>query len=455
MLAYAGGGIGSMTIMEKKKFLLLYPGAFFSPDWGRQMEIKPHLVYVYTFLQRFFEVIVLDMENEFLRPGNKEALNVLKKKALERVMSIDADYLGISCWSSLNYLSSKFFAEEIKKIKPRMPIIVGGYHPTVMPDDFTYDGSPFDYVVQGSVNGIVQTLGLSVDHAIDTMHFEKPDYFSYPYSPSTNEVGIYLSYGCPYQCAYCTEYKKEWTSLSVIDAVDLIADLVEKKSIKSIKIYDACFGLDPQWRMSFLRRLAERKLACRFWVETRVDTIDEEDLEIMASLNFSISFGIESFSKTMLRIMKKTNDPEGYLAQFVRLSRKATELHMSHYAFLIFNHPGESQTTVDEFNDFFTKYVTTTLRGRYLVLFAQSFYFPPGSFCWRQRAYFEQTFGSVFMRPEWWKQEADHYQLSRFLIPSRLEAGKPFWASMDSILERLHCFNALACQESITQDRLS
>ena len=161
------------------------------------MEIKPHLVYVYTFLQRFFEVIVLDLENEFLRPGNKEALNDLKKKALERVMSIDADYLGISCWSSLNYLSSKFFAEEIKKIKPRMPIIVGGYHPTVMPDDFTYDGSPFDYVVQGSVNEIVQTLGLSVDHAVDTMHFEKPDYFSYPYSPSTNEVGIYLSYGCP------------------------------------------------------------------------------------------------------------------------------------------------------------------------------------------------------------------------------------------------------------------
>ncbi|MBW2298323.1 MAG: cobalamin B12-binding domain-containing protein, partial [Deltaproteobacteria bacterium] len=128
---------------RKEKILLLYPGEFFSQGWGRFIRLKPHMVYIYSYLKQFFDVTVVDLENEFSRPESPEALTAFKAKSLERINGISADMVAISCWSSLNYLSTVFFAEQIKQQRPDTPIIVGGYHPTFMPQDFTYPDNPF------------------------------------------------------------------------------------------------------------------------------------------------------------------------------------------------------------------------------------------------------------------------------------------------------------------------
>jgi len=109
----------------KQKILMVYPGDFYSKNWGRFITLKPHMVYIYTYLKEFFDVIVIDLENEFLRPEDEKGLEEFKKKSLKRILSIDTDYIAISCWSSLNYLSSVYFAEKIKQQKAKMNIIVG------------------------------------------------------------------------------------------------------------------------------------------------------------------------------------------------------------------------------------------------------------------------------------------------------------------------------------------
>jgi radical SAM superfamily enzyme YgiQ (UPF0313 family) len=165
------------------------------------------MVYIYSFLRNFFDVTVIDLENEFSRPKTPMERRVFKKNALKKILSIDTDYVAISCWSSLNYLSAKYFAEKIKEKKPDTRIMVGGYHPTFVPEDFEYSQSPFDYVIKGEIHNILKLFPEKKWERKET-HRITPQFVSYPYFHNQKTVGIFLGTGCPFKCSFCMEYKK-------------------------------------------------------------------------------------------------------------------------------------------------------------------------------------------------------------------------------------------------------
>ena len=80
---------------RKEKILLLYPGEFYSKGWGRFIHLKPHMVYIHTYLRQFFDVTVVDLENEFSRPETPEALSAFKVKSLERILGLDLSLIHI------------------------------------------------------------------------------------------------------------------------------------------------------------------------------------------------------------------------------------------------------------------------------------------------------------------------------------------------------------------------
>ena len=190
----------------REKLLLLYPGDFYSMNWGRFIELKPHMIYIYSFLKEFFDVSVVYLENELSRPTSNSELDRFKQDALKKILCIDADYVAISCWSSLNYLASKYFAEKIKEKRPDTIIIVGGYHPTFVPEDFEYNQSPFDYIVKGEIQNIL-TVFDKLEFNENTIHDIIPDFISYPYFNHQKTIGIFLGLGCPFKCSFCMEYK--------------------------------------------------------------------------------------------------------------------------------------------------------------------------------------------------------------------------------------------------------
>ena len=79
----------------KEKLLLLYPGEFYAGNWGRTLRLKPHMVYIYSYLKQFFDVSVIDLENEFSRPESEDELSIFKQNALKRLSGIDADIVAI------------------------------------------------------------------------------------------------------------------------------------------------------------------------------------------------------------------------------------------------------------------------------------------------------------------------------------------------------------------------
>jgi radical SAM superfamily enzyme YgiQ (UPF0313 family) len=428
-------------MIKKQKILLLYPGDFYSKSWGRFITLKPHMVYIYTYLKEFFDVIVVDLENEFLRPEDDKGLEDFKTKSLKKILSIDTSYIAISCWSSLNYLSSKYFAEKIKQNKPETKIIIGGYHPTLVPEDFLYENSPFDHVVNGEIHNILKIFGLKP--VIEQNTYEIfPDYESYPYFQSQKTIGMFLGSGCPFHCRYCMEYKKKWSSLTVEKAIEYILKINKQISPSYIPIFDACFGFDKKWRKEFLKELIKKDLDIYFWLETRVDLLDEEDIELLSKLKIKIDFGIESLSTTMLKIMGKTLTPESFLNNFLSISKLCSGYRILHDTYMIFNHPGETKKTYEEFKKFFIEKVTSNLKGGYLRIKYQRFSYYPGNYIYNHHNEFEEKYGFKALHPQWWKESKDYYSNSRNIIPSTDKDGKPYFVPLKETSKIIKEFNS-------------
>ena len=435
----------------KERLLLIYPGEFYAGSWGRTLPLKPHMVYIYSYLKQFFDVSVVDLENEFSRPENEDALSAFKQNALKRIIEIEAEIVAISCWSSLNYLSTIYFAEKIRERRPDVKIIVGGYHPTFMPQDFEYKNSPFDHVVTGEIQNIFKAIHPEQFNEFHTYQIT-PDFLSYPYFDNQKAVGIFLGSGCPFNCNFCMEYKTKWSSLSVDGAMALIQQLTDQISPQYITIFDACFGLNKKWRKAFLSSLTEAKLDCYFWLETRIDVIDEEDLELMSKLNIKIDFGIDSFSKSMLRIMNKTNKPEAYLKKFLDISVKCSQLGILHDVYLIFDHPGETKETYAEFKLFFQDFVRPQLEGEYLRVKYQRFSFYPGNYIFNHQKDFEKQYGFKANRPEWWGQEGNQYLSSRDTTPSIDENDEPFHVPLKETSAMVKQFNQRSKKQALWEN---
>jgi len=433
---------------RKKELLLLYPGEFYSRNWGRMIRLKPHMVYMYSFLKQYFNVTVIDLENEFSKPQTDDELLIFKKNALKRIRGTEADIVAISCWSSLNYLSTLYFAETIKQDRPEAQIVVGGYHPTFMPRDFDYRGNPFDHVVTGEIQNIFKTIQPEQYKNIRTYNI-RPDFRNYPYFDKQKTLGIFLGSGCPFNCRYCMEYKRQWSSLPVDEAVALIRRLTRELSPRYITIFDACFGLNKKWRRAFLSALVRAKLDCYFWLETRVDVIDEEDLELMANLNVKMDFGIDSFSKSMLKIMNKTREPDAFLKKFLNISAVCNRLNILHDVYLIFDHPGETKETYAEFRQFFQDYVGPQLENGHLRVKYQRFSFYPGNYIFNHQEDFEKAYGFKANCPDWWKREGNHYLSSRDTTPSLDENGLPFHVPLKETSPMVKAFNRKAKEQTL------
>ena len=167
---------------------------------------------MYTVLRRAgVPVDVLDLENAVGNPGTTDR-DAFLHNIEEQLAATAAGLVVISCSSSLQYTASVVVAETVRRLRPAAAIAVTGFHVAARPDDFTYDGSPFDIVVLGDPELAVVAAAESVgsggkrparrqrcegerlEHTLENA----PEYAFYPYTaPGLPTLPVYLSRGCP------------------------------------------------------------------------------------------------------------------------------------------------------------------------------------------------------------------------------------------------------------------
>lgn len=413
--------------------LLIYPSQLYAPFWGERTNVKPHMLSLFSFLRHNkINVEVFDLENEIGRPKNEDEVKIFLERASEIISRFNFNIVAISCWSSLNYLSSISVADICKGINHRSTIVVGGYHPSALPGDFIYERSPFDFIVTGEgevalvkicKNEERKDAGTKIIHGTPLLLDKEfaTDWKHYKYTRLSSADNIYLSRGCLYSCAFCMEGckgHKTWRSYSVVRAIEKIKEIIEVLKPKMIAICDACFGFNKTWRRKFLYELVKHKIDTNLWAETRIDLLDKEDIDLLSKLNFSITFGLESGSEEMLCIMRKTNKPKAYLKKCEDVISYLNKKQVPYNILLIFNHPGETLATYDRSVGFFSSMISRQNRTSGFLI-AQDYAFFPGSQIHRSYDYYQKRFGTVVVFKEWWNERDNHYRRARTIIPSR------------------------------------
>lgn len=417
--------------MKQIRAVILNPSSLHDPYWGTVFPVKPELASLQSHLERNgVSAEVIDLEIELGRPKSKPEIQSFLRAARNRLNAADYDILGISCYTSLQYLSSVKIAELSRKVSPSAPIVVGGHHPMAVPTDFTYRGSPFDYVVLGEGEQALLDLCLKPARpetpqvlrgtALPLTRETLPAWELYPSRPEKSLVATYLSRGCPFTCKFCMEPNRPfagWRSLSVDDAILDVKKIIKIFNPKQIKFGDAIFGFKKSWRRDFLTRLAEIDSPTSYCLETRIDILDSEDLALFARSDLLIALGIESGSEEMLRIMGKAESPRKYLSSCRKIVAEMNALEIPFNIMVMFNHPGETRKTARESIAFFQSLVRAekTFSG---LINAKNFNFYPGNEIEESLKRLTRDYGTVIEHLEWWKEEGDH-----FVLAAQIDAG--------------------------------
>ncbi|MBM4394129.1 MAG: cobalamin-dependent protein [Deltaproteobacteria bacterium] len=336
------------------------------------------------------------------------------------VMERRPDAIGIGT-TTVAFGRAAAVARACRRIAPGIPILVGGPHPTAVPEATLRDCPEIDAVVFGEgertlveacgrieagdrVAGVRGTAwrddggAIVVEEArpflpdLDALPHPawrllpplatayRQSAFGFASLPSTYVVA---SRGCPSRCTFCAyEYwGRRYRQHGVAWTIDLLRDLHRWAGIRDVAFDDAIFGAKRSWMISFCEALLRADFRLTWSCNLRVDSHDAGVLALMREAGcWGVAFGIESGSERILETVNKRTTP-GRVAGAVAAARGAGLVTKG---YVMVGLPGETEETLAETSRF--------VLGLDLDLLTVNHFVPyPGTVDW-DRA---DTFGRV------------------------------------------------------------
>jgi radical SAM superfamily enzyme YgiQ (UPF0313 family) len=212
------------------------------------------------------------------------------------IRSDNAEVYGITC-PTLDYYEAVKTAQLIKQVKPAAKVIVGGPHPSIMPQE-TAQEHAFDYVVagEGEVTFPMMLENLEacpkIIHAVhpdlDKLPYEKREIFNLKKIFKTKHpvfkqptVSVMCGRGCLYNCTFCQPAEKKIFGKFRMRSLDHFFGEIEMLNrtynFNTLIIDDDSFTLKPDYTAAFCERYS--KIKKPFVCQSRVDFIcNNEDL---------------------------------------------------------------------------------------------------------------------------------------------------------------------------------
>jgi radical SAM superfamily enzyme YgiQ (UPF0313 family) len=385
-------------VSTKRKVVLLYP-PYDGPPLGPPLCL---LALASPLLEAGFDVKLVDSVTS---PHFEEV--ILRE-------SEDALCLGISLLTGPMIKWGVRVARSVRKLRPKLPIIFGGWHPTLMPEQ-TLEPDFVDGVVraQGELTflEVVQRIaegrswegirGLSFKHGgrqhhepdrpvanlntLPTPAFHLSDLDRYAAVSGTRQLGYASSMGCPYACNYCTDmvfYKRRFNAYSADKVVNDLTDLVPRYGVEEVALLDSNFLVDIKRAIAIARGIVDSRVKFRWTFQASTDFLwrtSDDDVRMMGESGVShMGFGTESASMDVLKLMNKHHQK---IEQMVETARKA-ELAGIHVTFnVILGYPGE--TEADRLKTF--RIMSDIARQYWNVSFSPNIFTPyPGIPIWPQ-----------------------------------------------------------------------
>ena len=260
-----------------------------------------------------------------------------------------ADLVGISTTTS-TAPAAYALADELRAAG--LPVIIGGPHPTFVPDDALPHA---DYVARGEGgDGLMLELiealagerelesvrGLSFRRHGRAVHNELrercadldslpvPDLSLIVGSERIRETPILTSLGCPFDCTFCTVTIMFGRSYRFRSPESVIAE-IETTRPKSIFFYDDNFAANKPRLKKLLRMMIDRGLTTKWLAQVRTDVArDEELLTLMQQSGCNrLALGFESVDQATLDGYAKSQTVKDITDAIAALHRHGIKCH--------------------------------------------------------------------------------------------------------------------------------
>ncbi len=353
----------SEALGSEPEVLLVFPGKYHAPD----PQVPLSLLHIAAALQQEgFKVKVLDMRLEDYR----------------RFKVGDPVFMGISCMSGLQIKYALEFAQQARMQSPSVPLVWGGVHPTLLPEQ-TVLNDWVDIVVRGEGELVIKDLANAlaekqplgdipgITYKVNSSIRSNPDGktinlddipIALPYDllqmdkyPSfrAGRFHIQTSRGCPHRCGFCynTNFNRNrWRGKTANRVLDEIQYIKERyPHIQIIDPIDDNVFVDEFRVEQICHGLIERKLGIQWRANCRFDYLANYDKDFLELLQKSgcveLDFGGESGSDRIQQLICKDVTADEMLQSVDNLRRYAPSIEP--YVSWMSGLPGETDEDLE------------------------------------------------------------------------------------------------------------
>lgn len=309
------------------------------------------------------------------------AIETIGKEVAKR----DPQVVGITMLTAIYEMAMK--TVNVVRQNSDAQIIVGGPHPSALPEQCLQQNPNIDFCVIGEgERTLVELVGaLSKKHSdfsnikglayqnnnkvvntgyadyiknLDELPFPARHLFPLrkykthlPYGRKNPYMTLITSRGCPYRCTYCSKavFGNKYRAASPYMVVDEIKHIVEEYGVREIHFYDDDLTINMRRAEAICDEIIRQKIRVDWSCTTRVDHVDENLIRKMKRAGcWLISYGVESGNADVLKMAKK-----GCTLEQVREAFKLTKkFKIRTLGFFMFGLPGETDETTRETIDF-------------------------------------------------------------------------------------------------------
>jgi len=344
------------TVGDRRKVELVRPFSVLSKSTYSAAILPPlGLAYLASVLGHAgYSVGIVDAQGEDIFNIRRSACGNYNLQGLDADRLVDkidpaAKIVGVSLMFSQEWLPQRDFIQRVRRKYPDVVIVVGGEHPTALPEYVLRDCPEIDYVVAGEgeftflelVYRIFhdsdprQTPGVSyidddgkfvcngfsnrITHVDDLPRpawelCKVENYFQPNWAMGIGmgrHMPILATRGCPYQCTFCSNPLMWTTRYKMRDPKEVAEEieyLVRTYRANSIDFFDLTAIVKKEWTLALCDEMKRRKLDITWQLPsgTRSEALDEDTLKALYETGCRlITYAPESGSERTLELIKK------------------------------------------------------------------------------------------------------------------------------------------------------
>jgi radical SAM superfamily enzyme YgiQ (UPF0313 family) len=278
-------------------------------------------------------------------------INDLMEDVLEEIFSRNPDIVGLSCyiWNIEHIL---YLAENIKKINPKIFIVLGGPEASYEAREIMAENKSVDFIIMGEgeerfkkLLDVLENGGIPAE--IDGIAYRKRDTVEINQLQGyVNLTNIPLAYneredladkivyyetsrGCPFKCAFCLSSLDTHIREADIDKVSKDLRFFAAKEVKVVKLVDRSFNCNIKRAGEILDIIRESPGKTVFHCEVNPELVNDDFVGKLKGLEKRLQFevGVQTTNPESLKAVSRPSDSRKALKGIKKLKKAGIKLH--------------------------------------------------------------------------------------------------------------------------------